>query len=303
VTTKIARDPAVDSVFDARWQRAVTINGASVPTFGTASIKGALDLVLVDGRAPRGLDEIAFAPTTLHRLHLRVGDVVRVGAQRRNLHVVGSALLPATSHTDYDESAWMTRAALDDVVPPGSPAADQIEDWVLVRWKPGTDTAAALQRFSGLDPQYFVMPVELPAAVVSLGQLRVLPLALAIFFALLAAATVSHALVTTVRRRNRDLAILRAIGFTRRETRIAIGGQATLLAIGGLVLGIPLGILVGRAVWKQLAVSFPVIYVPPLALVGVLLIVPVAIVVVNALAAGPAHAATRIRPAQALHTE
>jgi hypothetical protein len=302
-TAKIAHDPAVDAVLDARWQRAVTINGTSVPTFGTTSITGALELVLVAGRAPRGLDEIAFAPTTMRRLHLHIGDTVRVGAQRQGMRMVGSALLPATSHTDYDESAWMTGAALDVVVPPASPSANQIEDWVLVRWKPGADSAAALRRFSGLGPDFFVMPVELPQAVVSLGQLRVLPLALAIFFALLAAATVSHALVTTVRRRNRDLAILRAIGFTRRDTRIAIGGQATLLAIGGLVLGVPLGVLVGRAVWKQLAVSFPVIYVPPLALVGVLLVVPVAIVVVNALAAGPAHAATRIRPAQALRTE
>ncbi|MDQ1379917.1 MAG: putative transport system permease protein [Actinomycetota bacterium] len=302
-TATIARDPAVDSVLDARWERAVTINGSSVPTFGTRSIKGAIDFVMVDGRAPRGTDEIAFAPTTLHRMHVRVGDTVRVGAHGRSVRVVGTALLPATSHTDYDQSAWMTANALDAVVPPNAPAANQIEDWILVRWTPGADATAALKRFSGLDPQYFVGPVQSPTAVVSLGKLRVLPFALAIFFALLAAATVAHALVTTVRRRNRDLAILRAVGFTRRETRIAIGWQATLLAVGGLVIGVPLGILVGRAVWKQLAISFPVIYAPPLALVGVLLIVPIAIVVVNALAAGPAHVATRIRPAQALRTE
>ena len=117
-------------------------------------------------------------------------------------------------------------------------------------------------------------------------------------------ATVADALVTTVRRRRHDLAVLRSIGFTRRATRgIVIGWQSTLIAIVGLVLGVPLGIVIGRLVWKQLAESFPVAYVPPLALVGVLLIVPLAIAIANLVAAGPAHAATRIRPARVLRTE
>ena len=73
--------------------------------------------------------------------------------------------------------------------------------------------------------------------------------------------------------------------------------------MAGVIVGVPLGIIVGRLVWKQLAESFPVVYVPPLTLVAVLLVVPIAIVVANALAAGPAHAATRIRPAKVLRTE
>ena len=69
------------------------------------------------------------------------------------------------------------------------------------------------------------------------------------------------------------------------------------------MIGIPLGIIIGRLVWKQVAEEFPVVYAPPLALVAILLIIPIAIVVANTLAAGPAHAATRIRPARALRTE
>jgi hypothetical protein len=61
--------------------------------------------------------------------------------------------------------------------------------------------------------------------------------------------------------------------------------------------------VVGRLLWKQLAESFPVVYVPPLALVAVLVVAPAAIAIANALAAGPAHAATRIRPAAALRSE
>ena len=44
-------------------------------------------------------------------------------------------------------------------------------------------------------------------------------------------------------------------------------------------------------------------YVPPVEAIAVLVVVPVALVVAQALAAGPAHAATRIRPAETLRAE
>jgi hypothetical protein len=47
----------------------------------------------------------------------------------------------------------------------------------------------------------------------------------------------------------------------------------------------------------------PLVYVAPLAAIVVLLVVPAAIGLANALAAGPAHAAARIRPAESLRTE
>src|SRR5262249_27959072 len=221
--------------------------------------------------------------------------------------VVGKALLPETSHTSYDQSGWMTAAGLTAALPREAlSSGDFTEDYLLLRWKPGADTRAALARFNklaGPDEEFESARAKLPDTVSVLGDLRVLPQSLAIFFALLAIATVAHALVTTVRRRRADLAILRSVGFTRRDSRIAIAWQATLLAIAGLIVGVPLGIIVGRLAWKQLANSFPLVYVPPLELLAVVLIIPVALVIANALAAGPAHAATRIRPANVLRSE
>jgi len=139
--------------------------------------------------------------------------------------------------------------------------------------------------------------------VVELGRLRTLPLVLGVFFALLATATVVHALVTTVRRRRHELAVLRSIGLSRGRCRAAIAWQSTIHAIVGATLGIPLGIVAARLVWRWLADGFPVVYVPPLALGAVLLIVPAALFVANALATGPAHVALRTRPAEALRVE
>jgi ABC-type antimicrobial peptide transport system permease subunit len=193
------------------------------------------------------------------------------------------------------------------MLPPASKVGDDfVEDWVLIRLHRGSSThtvLTSLRKAARITDKSLIGRAVLPSAIVSLGELRSLPFSLSIFFGLLAIATVAHALVTTIRRRRHDLAVLRAVGFTRHDTRIAIAWQSTLIALVGVVIGVPLGVIAGRAVWKQLAESFPVAYVPPFALVAVLLVVPMAIVIANLVAAGPAHAATRIRPATALRTE
>jgi hypothetical protein len=302
----IAHDPAVGADTRALWARAVPIDGVATPTFGIQTLRGTMPLVVLSGRAPRTTSEIAFAPTTAADRHVHIGDQVRVGSGRR-MRVVGTALLPASSHTGYDESAWMTLRALQAAI--GADAVrqrpDDFEDYQLIRWRAGADVAAAEQRVSRLAAAngYFAARSTLPTAVIDLGHLGTMPLVLAVFFGLLACATVTHALVTTVRRRRYDLAVLRAVGFTRRQARIAIGWQATLLAAAGIVIGVPLGLIAGRAVWRWVAEDFPVAYVPPVELIAVLLVVPVALVLAQALALGPAHAATRIRPAETLRAE
>jgi hypothetical protein len=296
----VAGLPAVAAALDARWERAVPVNGAPVPLFGTHAVKGSLPLIVVRGRAPRAPDEVAFAPTTMRQLGVHLGERVRVGDTDAVL-VVGEALLPATSHTDYDQSGWMTAAGLTGAV---GPQSGNGEDYLLLEWRPGTDVGATVrqvQKLSGSD--LYTQPATLPVAVADLARIEDLPLALGAFFALLACATVAHALVTTVRRRRHDLAVLRAVGFTRRQTRGAIAWQSTLLVVAGLVVGVPVGVAVGRIAWRWLADDFPIVYVPPVALLAVVAVAGIAIALANALAAGPAHAATRIRPAEALRVE
>jgi predicted lysophospholipase L1 biosynthesis ABC-type transport system permease subunit len=298
----VARDPAVAAAVDAWWERAVPVDGHPVPMFGTRVVKGSLPFVVLRGRVPDGPDEIAFAPTTMRELGVNVGDRVAVGTGATRARVVGEVLLPATSHTDYDQSGWMTDRGLSAAT--GGRPSDNGEDYLLVRWRPGADVAAAERRVTKLaGHDVYAQRAVLPVAVADLARIEDLPFALGAFFALLACATVAHALVTTVRRRRHDLAVLRAIGFTRRQTRGAIAWQSTLIAAAGIVVGVPIGIAVGRIAWRWLADDFPLVYVPPLALLAVVAVAAVAVAIANALAAGPAHVATRIRPAEALRVE
>lgn len=297
--------PSIDAAVHALWNRKVPVDGVATPVFGIDTVKGRLPLVVLDGRASRAAGEIVFAPSTAKELGVGVGSTVRVGPAKVPVRVVGTALLPATSHTDYDQSGWMTGRGLSRALAGTDVPPEAIEDYLLVRWAPHANVHAAAKRFVAIANrnQLYSLPATLPTSIVDLGRLRTLPLVLSIFFALLAAATVAHALVTTVRRRRHDLAVLRTLGFTRRQSRLAVAWQATILAVVGLVAGVPLGIAAGRVVWRSIADHFPVDYVSPLAIVAVLLAVPVAVLVANALAAGPAWAASRTRPAEVLRTE
>jgi len=293
--------PGARAVNEALWLRALDVNGVPTPTFAIEHVAGNMPVVVLSGRAPAARDEIAFAPTTMKAVGARIGDRVTVAGGRRAT-VVGEVLLPETSHTAYDVSALMTRPAVDEILasqPPSGP--EDVWDFALVRWAPGSEAKGdARLRALGAD---FVAPATLPGAVIELHSLRVLPLVLALFFGLLAIATVAHALVTTVRRRRHDLAIMRSFGFTARQSRVAIAWQATLLAIAGVIIGVPLGILAGRTIWRWLANEYPVVYTPPIEVVAVLLVIPAALLVVNAIAVAPGRAAARIRPAEALRVE
>jgi ABC-type antimicrobial peptide transport system permease subunit len=140
-------------------------------------------------------------------------------------------------------------------------------------------------------------------AVQSVKDMAVLPLALSAFLALLAVGAVGHALSIAVRRRRHELAVLRALGMTRRQSRMVVATQASVLAAIGLVFGVPLGLALGRTIWRVVASSAPLAYHPPLAVWALLLIGPVALLAANILAAWPGQHAARLRAGQVLRTE
>lgn len=76
-----------------------------------------------------------------------------------------------------------------------------------------------------------------------------------------------------------------------------------MLAVIGLLFGIPLGLALGRTLWQFVADITPLQYVPPVALLALLLVVPLAVLVANALAALPGRAAARLRIGHVLRAE
>jgi FtsX-like permease family protein len=266
-------------------------------------------IVLTEGRLPATRDEIALAPTTARQLHAVIGSTIRLTGEAtpRAVRVTGIGFVPAGPHNGYADGAWLTSAGYDRVFA-GTRYPFKFHV-ATVALRPGANVQAVARRLNaaaavikGGQAISFTPLPELPE-VQEIKDLEMLPLALSAFLALLAIGAVGHALFTAVNRRRHELAILRALGMTRRQTRMVIATQASLLAGIGLVLGVPLGLALGRILWRAVTGFTPLAYHPPLPLWALLLIGPITLLTANLLAAWPQRHATRLRAAQALRAE
>jgi hypothetical protein len=82
-----------------------------------------------------------------------------------------------------------------------------------------------------------------------------------------------------------------------------VASQATTIAAIGLLIGLPLGLAVGRFAWNVFAEDLGVVpeTITPVELTA--LVVPAAILLANLIAALPARSAAHTRPALVLRTE
>ena len=120
---------------------------------------------------------------------------------------------------------------------------------------------------------------------------------------MLGAIALTHALVVGVRRRARDFAVLRAIGFRRRQVRAAVAWEAGVLTFAGALIGVPVGIVIARLAWARTAHGIGVAVVDRVPLTVLLVLPPAAVLLAVIVALLPARRAARLRPAEILHTE
>jgi hypothetical protein len=309
VTQAVAARPEVAGFLDSRVGGAQS-SGVSVESFTYTPVDGKrVPVVLTSGSLPGGPSQITLAPTTARKLHAGVGSVIRLsgGPGSRAMTVAGIAFVPAGPHNGYDEGAWLTPAGFDQLFR-GAHYAFKFHV-ALVTLRPGADPGNAAQALTATAAKvkggeaFPFTRAEPAGTLTTLEDLRVLPTALGGFLALLAFGAVGYALSTAVRRRGHELAVLRTLGLTGRQARLVIVTQATLLAVVGLAAGIPLGLAVGRAVWRVVADFTPFAYQPPVSPWALALIAPAALLSANLLALWPGRRAARLRSGQVLHTE
>ena len=286
---------------------AVDVAGVGVPALTVRPSRGGnppIQLVTIAGRAPQRADEAAVGPATAQQLHVGIGDTIVVGRPPQRVRIVGKALFPSEVHSAFDEGAWLTPQTLDAVAPP-STAGVELERLVVVRFRATVDVGAATRRLSKrIDPAIASgegrqVPVELS----NLRNVRRLPSLLAGFLALLAVAALGHVLATSVRRRRREFAVLRALGISGRGVRLILFAQGSAVAATGILLGVPLGLAVGRTGWQAVADQVPLRYVSPFELLAVAAVVPVAIAAANVLAIWPGRRAAKLQPSEVLRSE
>ena len=288
-------------------RQVLPIDGVGVPTFALRSRRGddPIELLVTKGRAPRAIGEAVIGPETARVLGLGVGDIASFDGGHR-VRLVGFGLFPSDVHAEFDEGFWVTPGQMELIEPSPVDGNDYRGDRTLaLRFPARVDAGAEISRMAGElgPPVTDVAHAEVPVELENLRNVRTLPALLAAFLALLALAVVGHVLVTSAARRRRDFAVFRALGLTRRGARLVLSAQGTAIAVVGIVVGVPLGVAVGRAGWHWVADRVPLEDVPPLALIAVLLIVPLTVVIANGLAVWPGHRAAQIRPAEVLRAE
>ena len=317
----LAADPDVTAV--ARVARlTLPVGDLVLPFYALDEVAGSLDFVVLDGRPPLRPGDVVLGPNSADTLGVGLGDQIEVGAGGK-LRVVGLGLLPTTAHSSFDQGGWLRPAELARAMPESQRSALAEEAGldhpptdtelrrlmfddaaVVVRFADAVDGRATVARLTdALGDTVITTPTSEPADQQNLRNVRPLPYLFAGFSLALAVGALAHMSASVLRRRRGELAVLRSLGLTPRQARACLGWQATTLAGVGLLLGVPLGVALGRVAWRAVAEATPLVYVPPLAVLALALAVPVALAIANLLAAIPGHRAARLRPAEVLRTE
>jgi hypothetical protein len=315
--TGLQRDPAIDRITLIS-EPSITVNQVNVLALAAGAVRGPLLLSAASGRLPVGRSEIALGASTMRKARAHIGSVVQVGvtapdgtARSARFRVVGLVSFPSDFGTGgLGTGATLTTAGYTAAQCPLAPAqpkcrsaaAARTPDLVLLHTVPGPAGNAALTRhirqFSGNATRPTV-----PTALVNFGESANFPLLLGGVVTLCGAATLAHLLAVSVSRRRRDSGLLKALGFVRRQVAGVVFWQATTVAVVGIVVGVPLGLVTGRVVWRIFALDAGVVAVPVLpgwliaGLASGFLVAAIAIAIV------PAAAAARSPAGQALRTE
>jgi ABC-type lipoprotein release transport system permease subunit len=110
-------------------------------------------------------------------------------------------------------------------------------------------------------------------------------------------------LASSVRRRRRDLAVLKVLGFVPRQLAAAVAWQASIAAAVGIVVGIPLGIVLGRWLWTLFAQQIGAVPAPTVPAGWIAAVVALALVLANLVAAVPGRRAATTPTALVLRGE
>jgi hypothetical protein len=296
----------------------ISIDGRNVDSIAGQSLRGPLLVTSTDGQPPRADDEVALGATTLRQVGAHIGSFVQVkvprpggGTRTSAFRVVGTAVFsPDFSTAGLGQGAVFTLGALTGsrCGQGQSGQACEVQSVIaaggafLVRAVPGPAGQVVLARLARMYPSEATFPAP-PTNLVNFGEAVNFPLLFGAMLIVFGVATLLHVLVVSVVRRRREVGLLRALGFVRRQVAFSMSWQTTTIAVFGIVAGVPIGIAVGRLAWRIFADNLGVLSVPVVSGRALATVAAGALLVANVLAIGPALVAARSHPASLLTAE
>jgi len=257
-------------------------------------------------------------PATLASLHKRIGDTITLdnGASRPlRLVIVGTVTMPALGQGDGQGTGAVVATSdfptallnLQDATVPGPNA-------VLVRLRSNLPPGAGLASLERINDDINRLRVSSglgggvigalrPVGIVNFRSMGTTPAILSGGLALGAIVALGLTLSACVRRKRRELALLKAMGFSRRQLFASVAWMATADAVVGIVVGIPIGVVVGRQLWLHFARSISVVPDAVAPIPVLLAIAGGAILFANLVAVLPGRTAARTSTAIVLRAE
>jgi hypothetical protein len=275
---------------------------------------------MLSGHTLEAGNQIVLGAATLAGLHKRVGDTVEASygtiSTRTTLRIVGTATMPAVGpglglHLSMGTGALVSELLIPAVIrrPTTGPVGPNA---IFVRLRAGLNPSKALLSLhrveSALDSDPNAAPVSLlsaqrPADIVNYRSMGRTPALLGGALAAGAVVALGLTLIASVRRRRRDLALLKTLGFTGRQLAAVVAWQSSIAVFIGTVVGIPAGIAIGRVLWDTFAHEIDAVPAPASPGISIVLIGIGALLLANVVAAVPGRIASRTPTALVLRTE
>jgi hypothetical protein len=297
------------------------IAGTSVPVIRSFGDEDTTSFTIAEGRAAREEGEVVLGRETAASLGLGIGDTVSVETDQLepiDASVVGIAVLPtvgplAAARTTLGLGALLpVDVEIADAEGSACRRCDGVNPSVIaMRLRDGVDPAALAADLgdrvdtwdlSGTSPIVLTSAVQ-PPVIANARDLRGVPVALVAILVGAVIVGLATSIAVSVRERRRDLAVLRTLGFWRRQLAATVRWQALAVVGVGVVVGLPLGLVAGRAAWRWYADDLGVAPVVELPLWALAATYAGAVVVGLLAAVRPGRAAARIAPAEALRAQ
>jgi FtsX-like permease family len=307
------------------------INHQEIPVLGVLPGLGSVQPPTTGGHRLASADQIELGTVTMRQLGVHVGERVLAGTGKyaRLFTVVGTVTLPSmgtvlTDHVSLGRGAMMDEASMlaaqhlepysEGLFHGNNSASDSAlssPDYPSVVAIDATSSTAggrAVARILRNEPDetpggMYALPPEQGAQVLDLRQMGALPLAIALGVASAAVLALALTIFASVRQRRRELALLKSLGMRRGQLRAVVLGQTTTVLTVAIVIGIPLGVAVGRWTWAAFAAEIGVVPSPVAPVAALALGVVALLTAGNLLATWPAAIAARTSAARLLRSE
>ncbi len=309
------RDPYVGAWTGVTFDT-LRIDGLTIPVLG-GEPNAPVEPPILSGHGLEAADEIVLGGTSLAQLHKHVGDTVDASygtlTTVTRLRIVGTATLPAVGAPQNQHVSMGTGALVPHGLIPGTGSSSGLggPNAIFVRLRPGADAAGSLASlrsvadalYSPANGPVSVLSVQRPAEIANYRSMGTTPILLGATLAAGALAALALTLMASVRRRRRELALLKVLGFTRRQVAVVVAWQSSVAVVIGTVVGVPLGVALGRFLWRLFANNIHVVPAPSVPTLSIALVGVGGLVLVNLMAAIPGRIAGNTPTALLLRTE